>query len=331
MADTATTTPVAPRRGFKLPSAYTILFALIVLTAVATWLVPAGTYDIDKNGSPVPGTYHSVPSHPARILVDSLTAPINGLYGVEDAKGNINYYNSGTLFGAIDVALFIIVIGGFLGVTMRTGAIQTGISGLVTRLQGRERWMIPILMSVFALGGTTYGMAEESLAFYTLVIAVMIAAGYDSLTGAAIVLIGCGIGTLGSTINPFATGIASGFAGISISDGLLSRLIILIVGLGLGIFFVMRYAERVKKDPTRSVVHDMKEVNEEHFGMKRGEKAAGVAMTTRDKLILTVFGLSFVIMMYGVIPWEDMNIGLPTLWWWFPEMTALFILMSVII
>ena len=87
--------------------------------------------------------------------------------------------------------------------------------------------MIPILMMVFALGGSTYGMAEESLAFYTLVIAVMIAAGYDALTGAAVVLLGCGIGTLGSTINPFATGIASGFADISISDGFLSRLIIL--------------------------------------------------------------------------------------------------------
>ena len=94
--------------------------------------------------------------------------------------------------------------------------------------------MIPILMMVFALGGSTYGMAEESLAFYTLVIAVMIAAGYDALTGAAVVLLGCGIGTLGSTINPFATGIASGFAGVSISDGLLSRLIILVVGLALG-------------------------------------------------------------------------------------------------
>src|SRR3954447_24323484 len=303
MADTTTTTPVAPRRSFKLPSAYTILFALIVLTAIATWLVPAGTYDIDKNGSPVPGTYHSVPSHPARILVDSLTAPINGLYGIEDAKGNINYYNSGGLFGAIDVALFIIVIGGFLGITMKTGAIQAGIARLVAKLRGRERWMIPILMSVFALGGTTYGMAEESLAFYSLVIAVMVAAGYDALTGAAILLLGCGIGTLGSTINPFATGIASGFAGISISDGLLSRLIILVVGLGLGIFFVMRYAERVKRDPSTSVVHQMMEANQERFSMRRGE-AEQVAMTARDKVILAVFGLAFVIMMYGVIPWE---------------------------
>ena len=131
---------------------------------------------------------------PARIIVDSLTAPINGLYGIENKKGNINYYNSGTLFGAIDVALFIIVIGGFLGVTMRTGAIQAGIGRLVQRLRGKERWMIPLLMAVFALGGTTYGMAEESLAFYALVITVMIAAGYDAITGAAIVLLGCGIG-----------------------------------------------------------------------------------------------------------------------------------------
>ena len=203
----------AGRRGFSLPSAYTILFALIVIMAVLTWIIPAGEYKLDKNGSPVPGSYHGVDSHPQRILVDSLTAPINGLYGIENAKGNISYYNQGVLFGAIDVALFIIVIGGFLGITMRTGAIQTGINSLVRRLKGRERWMIPILMSVFALGGTTYGMAEESLAFYALVITVMVAAGYDTLTGAAVLLLGCGIGTFGSTINPFATGIASGFAG----------------------------------------------------------------------------------------------------------------------
>ncbi len=330
MSDPVATTPTESKHRFALPSAYTILFALIVLMAIATWLIPAGAYQLDKAGAPIPGTYHEVAGHPQRILIDSLTAPINGLYGIENSKGNISYYNSGTLFGAIDVALFIIVIGGFLGVTMATGAIQAGIGALVTRLQGRERWMIPILMIVFALGGTTYGMAEESLAFYSLVIAVMVAAGYDALTGAAILLLGCGIGTLGSTINPFATGIASGFAGISISDGLLSRLIILVVGLGLGIFFVMRYAERVKRDPSTSVVHHLREANEERFSMKRGE-SEGATMTSRDKVILTAFGLSFGIMMYGVIPWEDMGIGLPTLWWWFPEMTALFILMSIII
>src|SRR4051794_38712364 len=253
------------RRHFALPSAYTILFALIVVMALATWIVPAGVYQLDKDGSPIPGTYHEVGSHPARILVDSLTAPINGLFGIENANGKISYYNTGTLFGAIDVALFIIVIGGFLGVTMQTGAIQSGINRLVARLRGRERWMIPILMSVFALGGTTYGMAEESLAFYSLVIAVMIAAGYDALTGAAVLLLGCGIGTLGSTINPFATGIASGFAGVSISAGFLGRLVILLVGLAIGIWFVLRYADRVKRDPSSSVVHHLRAESEAGF------------------------------------------------------------------
>jgi uncharacterized ion transporter superfamily protein YfcC len=330
--ETATTTEPTPTRKsrFTLPSAYTILFALIVLAALATWFVPAGTYDLDEEGSPIPGTYHTVESSPQRILVDSLTAPINGLYGVENKKGNINYYNSGTLFGAIDVALFIIVIGGFLGVTMKTGAIQAGIGRLVVRLRGKERLMIPILMTVFAIGGTTYGMAEESLAFYALVITVMIAAGYDALTGAAVVLLGCGIGTLGSTINPFATGIASGFAGIPISDGLIGRLIILIIGLAIGIFFVLRYADRVKTDPRRSMVFDMKAENEAHFRAE-GEGGEIAALTSKQKTILIVFGLAFVVMMYGVIPWEDLGVPFPTLWWWFPEMTASFLLFSIVI
>ena len=237
------------KHRFTLPSAYTILFVLIVVAAIATWVIPAGTYELNDAGEPKPGTYHKVEAKPSRIVVDSLTAPINGLYGIEDAKGNINYYNSGTLFGAIDIALFILVIGGFLGVTLSSGAIQAGIGRLVDRMRGRERWMIPVLMGVFALGGTSFGMAEESLAFYALVISVMIAAGYDALVGAAVVLLGCGIGVLGSTVNPFATGIASGIAGVPISEGLIGRLVILLLGLAIGIFFVLRYADRVKQDP----------------------------------------------------------------------------------
>jgi uncharacterized ion transporter superfamily protein YfcC len=325
------TAPAEPEQtsGFTLPSAYTILFALIVVAAIATWIIPAGTYNLNAAGEPIPGTYHEVPGKPARILVDSLTAPINGLYGIEDAKGNINYYNSGTLFGAIDIALFILVIGGFLGVTMKTGAIQAGIGSLVRRMEGRERLMIPALMCVFALGGTTFGMAEESLAFYALVITVMIAAGYDALTGAAVVLLGCGIGVLGSTINPFATGIASGIAGIPISEGLLGRLVILLVGLPIGIYFVLRYAGRVKGDPSRSVVYEMKAENEARF---RADSNGGTAtLTGTHKVILAVFALAFVVMIYGVIPWEDLGIPFPTWWWWFPEMTASFLLFAIVI
>jgi uncharacterized ion transporter superfamily protein YfcC len=318
------------KKRFVLPSAYTILFALIVLAALATWLVPAGTYDLNPKGEPIPGTYHTVKSQPARILVDSLTAPLNGLYGIEDDKGAINYYNSGTLFGAIDVALFILVIGGFLGITMKTGAIQGGIGLLVRRFEGRERWLIVTLMIVFAIGGTTFGMAEESLAFYALVITVMIAAGFDALTGAAVVLLGCGIGVIGSTINPFATGIASGIAGVPLSDGLVGRIVILVVGLAIGIFFVLRYADRVKADPSKSVVFDLKAENEARF-KSQTEAGEPAAMTGRQKTILSVFGLAFLLMMYGVIPWEDLGVPLPTLWWWFPEMTASFLLFAIII
>ena len=150
--------------------------------------------------------------------------------------------------------------------------------------------MIPILMTVFAIGGTTFGMAEESLAFYVLVITVMIAAGYDALVGALVILLGCGIGVLGSTVNPFATGIASGFADVPLSDGLGLRLVILVVGLALGIWFVLRYAERVRRDPSTSLVYDMKEDNERHFAAATDEATGEVVLTGTHKVVLALFG-----------------------------------------
>jgi uncharacterized ion transporter superfamily protein YfcC len=316
---------------FALPSAYTILFSLIGVTALATWIIPAGRYALDADGSPIPGSYQEVDSSPSRILVDSLKAPINGLYGVEDpVTKNVDVYNEGTLFGAIDVALFILVIGGFIAVTMKTGAIQAAIAVLVQKLHGHERWMIPILMTIFAIGGTTFGMAEESLAFYVLVITVMIAAGYDALTGASVILLGAGIGVMGSTINPFATGIASDFADVSLSEGLALRFVLLVVGLVIGIAFVLRYAELVRKDPSRSLVHAMKAENEARF-TAGDDDVAGAEMTGRHKAILAVFGLAFLVMIYGVIPWEDIGVDITTLWWWFPEMTASFLLFGIVI
>jgi uncharacterized ion transporter superfamily protein YfcC len=134
---------------------------------------------------------------------------------------------------------------------------------------------------------------------------------------------------VGSTVNPFATGIASGFAGVSISDGLVGRLVILLVGLAIGIFFVLRYADRVKRDPTKSVVYDMKAENEARFRAE-GESGA-VVLTGTHEVILLVFALAFGVMMYGVIPWEDLGIPFPTWWWWFPEMTASFLLFAIAI
>ncbi len=319
------------KKGFTFPTAYTILFILIIIVVIATWIVPAGQYELNEEGEPIPGSYHGVESNPQRIIADGLMAPINGMFGLQGEDGSVSVYNSGDLYGAIDVALFVLVIGGFLAITMATGAIDAGIGSITTALKGKEKWMIAILMAVFAIGGTTYGMAEETLAFYGLIVAVMIAAGYDAVVGVATIMLGAGVGTLASTINPFATGVASAFAGISVADGLVSRLLILIVCTTIAIIFVMRYAEKVRKDPSKSLVFDKKEENEKHF-LKTMSAEAMPEFTGRRKVVLGLFGLAFLVMIYGVIPWEDLGITfLPTLWWWFGEFSAVFLGFAILI
>ncbi|MDX1421823.1 MAG: YfcC family protein [Kiloniellales bacterium] len=298
---------------FKFPTAYTILFCLIVLVAVATWFISAGEYQREFSEAlgrdvPVPGTYHEVEPNPQGIF-DIFLAPVAGFYDPDSYEAS-----------AVDVALFVIIIGGFLGVVTKTGAIDAGIARAMTRLVGREKWMIPILMALFAAGGTIYGMAEESLAFYTLIIPVMIAAGYDAATGVAIIMIGAGIGTLGSTINPFATVIASNAAGVAFTEGILLRFAILITGWLACVAFVMRYAERVRQDPSRSIVADMKEENEEHF-LKGRDTSGTIEFTLTRKLVLVIFALSFAVMIWGV------SVG----GWWMAEMSALFIAASIVV
>jgi uncharacterized ion transporter superfamily protein YfcC len=323
--------PVAKKRTFKFPTAYTILALLIVVIGVLTYIIPAGRFEY-VDGSPVPGTYQPVEQNP-QGLGDMILAPINGMYGIQGADGQISTYAEGALYGAINVALFVLMIGGFLGVTMKTGAIDAGIGAAVKRLEKRGTLLIVILMAIFALGGTTYGMAEETLAFYPLIIAAMIALGYDSLTAVATIMLGAGIGTLASTVNPFATGIASAFAGIPLGDGIVLRVIMLIVCTGVGMWFVTRYANKVKANPATSRVAGMKAANEEHF-LRKGEggSAETPELTGQRKVILIVFGLAFVVMIWSVIPWADLGITLiPTVGWWFAELAALFLVAAIII
>lgn len=299
-----------------MPTAYAILFAIIIAVAILTWIVPAGQYDyVDPEASkkePIPGTYHAVEQNPQGVK-EVILAPVTGFYD------------------AVDVALFIIVIGGFLGVVMKTGAIDAGIAGTTKKLKGREKVMIPILMTLFGLGGTSFGMAEETIAFYPLLLPVFIAAGYDALTATGVILLGAGVGVLGSTVNPFATGIASGFAGISLGEGIFLRVLILIVGEVAAILYVMRYADKVKKDPSKSLVYDIREENTKHF-LAESDEGKFPELTGKRKIILALFGLTFIIMVVGVIPFEDIGITfIPTLWWWFEELTALFLVSAIII
>jgi uncharacterized ion transporter superfamily protein YfcC len=297
----------------KFPTAFTILFGLIVVVAALTWIIPAGQYDRAMNETlgreaPVPGTYHQVEPNP-QGLVAVLMAPIAGLYDPDSGMAN-----------AVDVAVFVLVIGGFLAVVTRTGAIDAGIGWLLTALRGREIWMIPILMAAFAAGGTSYGMAEESLAFYAIVLPVFIRAGYDALTGVAVILLGAGIGTLGSTFNAFATVVASNAAGVPFTQGLALRVFILVACLAAGILYVMRYARRVKADPARSVVAAQREDNVQHF-LKGSDVGAPLPEFNRVReVILALFGLTFVLMLYGVI-----GRG-----WWMGQMSALFLGMAIV-
>lgn len=291
-------------KKFKMPTAYTILFLLIALVALSTWIIPAGSYRYE-DGVPITGSYERVEQSPQGVGA-VLQAAFSGFYD------------------AVDVCIFIVMVGGFLGVVMKTGAVDAGVGAVIRALGGREKWLIPILMVFFGLGGTTYGMWEETMAFYPLLIPVFLAAGYDAVVGISVILLGAGAGVISSTVNPFATGIASGFAGVTLGDGIGLRVVQWVVFEGVAIWYVASYAAKVKKDPSRSVVG---------VGAGKLQVTADreIELTGRRKAILVVFGGVFLLMTYAVVPFDEMGLALPTLGWWFPELSALFLVGGIIV
>ena len=248
---------------------------------------------------------------------------------------------------AIDVGIFIMMLGGLLAVINKTGALETGIKVLVRKLKGRELLLIPILMFIFSICGSTYGMLEETVGFYVLLAATMMAAGMDPLVGAAVILIGAGSGCLGSTINPFATGVALSALpeGVTANHGLvlLIATFIWLTTLGISIFFVMNYAKKVKKDKGSTILslREQKQA-EKKFGnfYKKDEKE--VNLTGKQKVTLVLFALTFLVMIIGFIPWGEFDITFFdsfTGWltgsslgnWWFYEAALWFLIMSIII
>ena len=286
-------------KRFRMPTAYTILFFLLIAVAAATWIIPAGSYRREgADQAPVAGSYAPAEPNPQGVD-DVLLAPFRGF------------------FDAVDVAVFILMVGGFLGVMMKTGAIDAGIARVIHRLQGREFLLIPILMIFFGLGGTSFGMWEETVAFFPLLIPVFAAAGYDAVTAIAVILLGAGAGVMAGTVNPFATGIASGFAGVSLGDGIALRLILLGVFEAVAIWYVMAYARRVKGTKARTLTPE--------------QAAQPPALTGRRKVSLFLFAAVFLIMIYAVIPFDEMGLPLPALGWWFPELSALFLVGGILI
>ena len=317
------------KRG--MPSSFTILLALLAIVAVITVIV-SGT-----SGGAVT----------AARLSDFCTAPIKGFAD------------------ALPVCLFVMILGGFLGMMTETGALDNGIAVLVQKLKGNEIMLIPVLLLIFSLGGTTYGMCEETVPFYALLAATMMAAGFDPMVGAATVLLGAGCGCLGSTVNPFAVGAAVDAltgVGIEVNQSIIIGLgaVLWIVTTAMSIFFVMSYAKKVKagKGSTILSMQELKDAEEAH-GKAASEVHKEVKLTGRQKGVLIAFAFTFVVMIVGFIPLADLNegvanffdagavydadgnavvqgwsaliTGLPIGQWYFDEASTWFFLMAVLI
>lgn len=207
------------------------------------------------------------------------------------------------------------ILGGFLGMMTETGALDNGIAVLVQKLKGNEIMLIPVLMLIFSLGGTTYGMCEETVPFYALLAATMMAAGFDPMVGAATVLLGAGCGCLGSTVNPFAVGAAVDAltgVGIEVNQSIIIGLgaVLWIVTTAMSIVFVMNYAKKVKADKGSTILsmQELKDAEEAH-GKAASEVHKEVKLTGRQKGVLIAFAFTFVVMIVGFIPLADLNEG----------------------
>lgn len=331
------------KRKFTFPSAFTVLFIVLLLAAGLTYLVNAGAYaklvyDLDnqvfietfpdgttrelegtqetldelgvsndiakfQDGSinkpiAIPGTYEKVKPNP-QGFGELLLAPIQGVYD------------------SIGIILFVFIIGGVIGVINESGAINAGIAALSRATKGHEYMLIVFVTFLISLGGTTFGLAEETIAFYPILMPVYLAAGYDAIVCIAAIYMGSAIGTMFSTTNPFSVVIGSNAAGINFTQGITFRMVGLAIGFIITTLYIVRYANRVFKNPKESLVYELRDDMKTHFQMEAKE----VEFTLRRIAILIIFLMSFVVMIYGVS-----NLG-----WWFEEMTALFLVAGIVI
>ena len=310
------------KRGFAL-SAFTIILLLTFALALLTHVLPAAQFDGETliDGSGVVGA----------SLSETLLAPILGFAD------------------AIDICLFVLVLGAFLKIVTKTGALETGIEVLIRKLKGKELLLIAILMFLFSIGGTTYGMLEETVGFYAILSVAMVSAGMDTLVASATVLLGAGSGVLGSTINPFAVGAAIDALpdGMVVNQGhiILIGTLLWLTSYALCTAFVLKYAKSVinKKGSTFLSLQEQKAM-EETYGAKEDKPKKKVELSGKQKVTLWLFLLTFVVMIVGFIPWEDFGVeffangkffstitGYPLGEWYFQESTLWFLIMTIVI
>lgn len=307
----------------KSPSAFSILFIILFIVFIVSMILNG------KNFAPVTpqGFDHPVSAVNKVALSDLVMSPYKGFVD------------------AIEISIFVLVLGGFLGVIQATGALEAGIQRLVKKSKGRELGLIVILMCLFSIGGTTYGMAEETVAFYGVVTAAIVAAGFDSLVSVGTICLGAGAGVLGSTVNPFAIGVAvDALKGIGIEA---NQTIILILGVILWlstllicIFTVLSYARKVQKDKGSTLLS-----MQEQEAMKRDfsfDESKTIEFTTKHKAVLWMFAFAFIVMIISLIPWGDLGITIFKDWtswltgkdfgdWYFGETAMWFFIVGVII
>jgi uncharacterized ion transporter superfamily protein YfcC len=242
------------KRGFPAP--VTILAFVLILVWIASFFVPPGEYKHDPSGSPIAGSFRYVES-PLDFksgVEDLLLAPVNGMYGIQDPKtGQVGPFNTGTMFGSVEVFLFILSIGGFMTVVFATGALDLGIHHLSYRFRNRGAVLIAILTVLFCFLGSIKGWSDETLGLYAMMVPLMIALGYDRMVSVAVVTVAPFVGALASTINPFTAGIGSSKAGVTIADGMGLRLLLLALTMAATTGYTLWYARRVKTNPSKSI------------------------------------------------------------------------------
>lgn len=291
------------RKRLVLPHSYTLIFLIIIMVALLTWIIPSGQFErqeVDIDGSTrsviVPGTFHIVEKSSEGIdlrqgFIDIVSAPMLGI------------------INAVDVVAFVLIVGGAFGIILQTGAIDRGLKSLSTRYSNKGILVIPISMIIFSLGGSTFGMSEEVIPLYTIFISLMFALKFDSITAILILFLGTQVGYIGSTINPFSVLIAQGVAGIQGNPQLWLRFIAWVVFTSVSIAFTMWYASRVKKDPKKSVVYKNDLENKGLFLIEN--KDDKVQLLKSDKLILLGFVVVLALIVWGIISkgWYMVEIG----------------------